>query len=67
MSGSSDRAARLTALVTALNAWATVRIQQINDTVASQQKMIAARGTAAQSATDAGTSIVANRLSEFTG
>jgi len=67
MSGSPDRDTRLSELRVAIDTWAVARIAQLTTIVASQKKIIDARGTPAQSASSVGASIVATSLKEFTG
>lgn len=67
MPGSSDRTARLDALVKLVGQWSDLRINQIALTVASQKKMLAARGSPAHSAFEVANTVVVTALKEFTG
>jgi len=67
MPGSSDRAARLDALVADVDRWVKARTVLINRIIESQKKIVKARGTPSQNASDAATSVVVTALKEFTG
>lgn len=67
MSASTDRAARLNDLILAVDKWAKARTAFTNKIIASQKKLLDARGQPTQSAVDAASTVVVDQLKEFTG
>jgi len=67
MAGPVSRSDRLSALITAIDQWYAARVVHINRMIASQKKLLAARGSPTKNASDKAVSVVVTELKEFTG
>ena len=66
MSAESDRLSRLDALVSDVTAWAAKSADKVAKIIASQKKILDARGSPSQSASTVAKSVVVEQLKEFT-
>jgi hypothetical protein len=66
MSESSDRDARLDELQQAVDQWLANQTEAITNIIASQQQLLAGRGSPSQDVSTAATSVVVDQLKEFT-